>query len=67
MFFIDENENIVLIDYKTDYIPENNENYLIQKYKKQLKLYSRAIENALKKPVNSIYIYSTFLNKEIQI
>lgn len=67
LYFIDENDNLVLVDYKTDYVPEKNENYLIEEYKEQLKLYARAIKESLNREVNEIYIYSTNLDKEIKI
>ncbi|MBQ6991896.1 MAG: helicase-exonuclease AddAB subunit AddA [Clostridia bacterium] len=65
LYYVLENEDIVLVDYKTDYVPNNDENYLIDKYKKQLLLYKTAIENSLKRKVKRVYIYSTYLNKEI--
>ena len=67
LYFIDENDKLILVDYKTDYVPENREEYLVEKYRKQLDLYKLAIEEALEKEVNEIYIYSTYLNKEIEI
>lgn len=67
LYFIDENDNIILVDYKTDYVLENNEKYLIEKYKKQLQLYALALEKSLCQKVNKIYIYSVYLNKEIEI
>ena len=65
LYFIDKDDKLVLVDYKTDYVPEKNEQYLIEKYERQLKLYSRAIEEALNRKVNEIYIYSTYLDREI--
>ena len=65
LYFIDEDNNLILVDYKTDYVPEKNEQYLIEKYEEQLKLYARAIEEALGRKVNEIYIYSTYLDREI--
>ena len=67
LYFIDENDKLVLVDYKTDYVENNEESSLIQKYKKQLELYKRCLESALDKKVDEIYIYSTYLNKEIKI
>ena len=67
LYFIDENDKLILVDYKTDYVPEKNEEYLVEKYKGQLELYSKAIEEALNKKVDKIYIYSTYLEKEIKI
>lgn len=67
LYFIDEKNNLILVDYKTDYVPDNNDNYLAEKYKEQLKLYARAMEEALNRKVDEIYIYSTYLEKEIKI
>ena len=67
LYFVDDNDNIVLVDYKTDYVPDGKEEYLIEKYKKQLEIYARAIKEATNKEVNEIYIYSTYLGKEIKI
>ena len=40
---------------------------LIKKYYNQLKIYKEALEDALNKTVKEIYIYSIYLNKEIQV
>ena len=65
LFYINSQDELILVDYKTDYITSKEE--LIQKYKKQLELYKRALEEALDKKVSKIYIYSTYLDKEIAI
>lgn len=63
LYYIDKYDNIILVDYKTDYV--QNENELIEKYKEQLNLYKKALEGALKKQVEKVIIYSTYLQKEI--
>ena len=65
LYYINENDELILVDYKTDYVKEGKE--LIEKYSKQLELYKRALEEALNKKVSKIYIYSTCLNEEILI
>ncbi len=65
LYYINKQGNIVLVDYKTDYV--QNENELIQKYKPQLELYKKALEGALKKEVKKVIIYSTYLQKEINV
>ena len=65
LYFVDENNKIILVDYKTDYV--ETEAKLVEKYKKQLELYKKAIEKSLNKKVDETYIYSTCLNKEILI
>ena len=65
LYYIDQNDNLVLVDYKTDFVENKNEQLLIDKYRLQLELYKNALESSLKKNVNKIYIYSTFLDREI--
>ena len=65
LFFIDKDDNLILVDYKTDYV--QNENELIEKYKGQLDLYKEALEQSLDKKVDKMCIYSVYLNKLIEI
>lgn len=65
LYYVDEEGKLVLVDYKTDFTQNADE--LIQKYKEQLKLYKEALERALEKQVNNVIIYSTYLQKEINI
>ena len=50
IYYISKNDELVLVDYKTDYIreKETGKKELTQKYKSQLDLYKRALEKALK-------------------
>ena len=66
LYYIDKNDKLVLVDYKTDYITEENKNELVKRYKGQLELYKRALEESLQKRVDREYIYSTYLG-EIEI
>lgn len=66
LYYIDENDNIILVDYKTDYVKQN-EQELVDKYKKQLSIYKEALEKALSKKVFKTYIYSVYLGKSIEI
>lgn len=65
LFFIDKDDNLILVDYKTDYV--QNENELVEKYKGQLDLYKEALEQSLDKKVDRMCIYSVYLNKLIEI
>ncbi len=67
LYYINKNDEVILLDYKTDYVEKGKENELIQKYKKQLELYKQALEQALGKKVKRVYIYSVYLGKEIEI
>lgn len=65
LFAITKENNIILVDYKTDFV--TNENELIKKYSNQLKMYQTALEEAFNKKVDEVYIYSLYLDKEIKI
>lgn len=67
LYFINEIGNIVLVDYKTDYVENGKELELVEKYKNQLELYKQALEEALNTKVDKVYIYSVYLEKEIEI
>ena len=67
LYFVNENGQIVLVDYKTDYVESGKEFELIEKYKSQLDLYKQALESALGTKVYKAYIYSVYLGKEIEI
>ena len=66
LYYINEQDEIILVDYKTDYVEGSGEE-LIEKYKVQLEIYKKALEESLKKEVKHSYIYSIYLNKEIEI
>ena len=66
LYYINENDELVLVDYKTDYVEKGKEEELLNKYRKQLDLYKRALESALNRKVDEVYIYSVYLEKEIE-
>ena len=65
LYAVTENNEIILVDYKTDFVEDGN--ILIGKYSNQLKIYKQALEEALNKKVTQVYIYSMYLNKEIAV
>ena len=65
LYFIDENDKFILVDYKTDYVEDEKE--LTKKYEVQLKLYKKALENSLNLKVDKTIIYSIYLQKEILV
>lgn len=62
---IEEEDGLVLADYKTDYVKEPEE--LIEKYSKQLMLYKHTLEKIGSKPVKQALIYSFHFGREIEI
>ncbi|HOZ55122.1 MAG TPA: UvrD-helicase domain-containing protein [Clostridia bacterium] len=65
LFFINENNEYILVDYKTDNI--ENEKDLTEKYELQLEIYKRALELGLNKKIFKTFIYSVKNNKLINI
>ena len=65
LYYINKDDELILVDYKTDFVENRNEEILKEKYKTQLEIYKKALEEALNRKVNKIYIYSTYLDKEI--
>jgi ATP-dependent helicase/nuclease subunit A len=64
LYYLNQKDELILVDYKTDYVTQENE--LLEKYQEQLSLYQRALEKALKRKVDQVYIYSTYLGREIE-
>ena len=54
LYYIDKNNNLVLIDFKTDYISDelNAKEKILDKYRVQLEIYKTALEQALGRKVN---------------
>ncbi|WP_310604008.1 UvrD-helicase domain-containing protein [Anaerosporobacter sp.] len=66
--FFEEEEEIIIIDYKTDYVPkEDGEEILRSRYKVQLDYYQKAIEQITGKKVRQRILYSFTLGKEVEV
>lgn len=65
-FFI-ENGEIVLLDYKTDAIPQNSVDYLKERYETQIGLYKEALEAITGKRVKEAYLYSVSREETIRM
>ena len=61
--WLEEEDGIVLIDYKTDHVSDGE--ILVKRYKVQLDYYQRALEQMTGKRVKERIIYSLALQKEI--
>lgn len=62
--FFEEEDGIVLLDYKTDYVDDNNINEVIQRYKLQIKYYKDALEKITGKNVKESYLYLFGIDEE---
>ena len=63
LFFINNKDELVLIDYKTDYVEKGKESVIKERYKVQLELYKNALEKSFNKKVSRAQIYLAQLRK----
>lgn len=63
--FFEEDGELVLLDYKTDYIGDGEEQVLIQRYAAQMKYYREVLERLLHKRVRECLLYSVCLEKTL--
>ncbi|MPQ44130.1 helicase-exonuclease AddAB subunit AddA [Clostridium tarantellae] len=64
--FFEEEDGIVLLDYKTDYVEDGSEKELLDRYKVQIDLYSSTIEKVTGKNVKEKFLYLFYLEKSIK-
>ena len=75
LYYITKYDELVLLDYKTDFVAQkepvqmgqNEEEKLVERHKPQLMLYKDALESGLNRKVARVWIYSTGLGKEILV
>ena len=63
--YFEEDGEIIVLDYKTDRVQTEAE--LKDRYREQLRLYTKAIEQIIRKKVKEQIIYSFTLRKEIHL
>ncbi len=56
LYYIDQNDNLKLVDYKTDYVgkTEDAKEKILEKYRVQLEIYQKALEQSLSKKVSKV-------------
>lgn len=67
LFFENENGEIILLDYKTDYVTKENLEEVKARYKVQLDLYKSAIEDISRKKVAKKGLYLFGINEFVEI
>ena len=63
--YLEEEDGLLLLDYKTDVIENPSE--LINRYRAQLDYYQEALENLTGKPVKEKLLYSFYLGQEVPL
>ncbi|MCK5763993.1 MAG: PD-(D/E)XK nuclease family protein, partial [Clostridiales bacterium] len=65
--YFEEDDHIVLIDFKSDFVTEENYTKSLKKYSVQLDYYALAIESLVGKKVKEKYIHFFNINKNVKI
>lgn len=71
--FVDENDRLVLADYKTDSFSEKDiksgeaERILIERHQTQLKYYAEACKRIFGRPIDKVVIYSFALGRSVEL
>ncbi|WP_297638180.1 helicase-exonuclease AddAB subunit AddA [uncultured Clostridium sp.] len=65
--FFEEDGKIILVDYKTDFIKEDAEKEMFDKYAIQMKYYKEALEEITKIPVGNPVLFLFYNEEEIEI
>lgn len=67
IFFEKEDNTYVLIDYKTDYVKNNNIGDVVDKYRIQLEMYKKAMEGISGKKVSEVYLFLVSIGRCVRI
>ena len=65
-FFLEEDQ-VVLVDYKSDRARNGEEESLVRRYREQFRIYADALEKLLMKKVKEAWLYSLSLGKAIPV
>ncbi|PKM58092.1 MAG: helicase-exonuclease AddAB subunit AddA [Firmicutes bacterium HGW-Firmicutes-3] len=65
--FFEEEEGLVIVDYKTDHIAEGAIDELKKRYSTQMRYYKKALEQGTGKPVKAIYLYALGISETVEI
>ncbi|SHK47522.1 DNA helicase/exodeoxyribonuclease V, subunit A [Clostridium cavendishii DSM 21758] len=63
--FFEEDDGIVLLDYKTDYVELDKIEEILEKYKIQINLYTETIEKITGKKVKEKWLYLFYIDKDV--
>jgi len=64
---IESQDGLIIIDYKTDNITKSQCGQRAEYYSTQMRLYRRAVETILAKPVRAVYLYFLAAGQEIEV
>lgn len=65
--YFEEDDKLIIVDYKTDFVNEENKGDVINRYRKQLDLYSKVLTELTGKEVIEKYVYLFGIDEGISI
>ena len=65
--YFEEDDGLVILDYKTDFVDENNKKEIIHKYKKQIEIYADVLSKLTGKKVKEKYLYLFGIDKQVKV
>ena len=65
--YFEEDDGLVILDYKTDWIDNNNKKEIIHKYKKQLEIYAEVLSTLTGKKIKEKYLYLFSIDEQVKI
>lgn len=65
--YFEEEGDLVLVDYKTDYMKDVDESVLVERYASQMGYYKQALEQSTGKRVKEIQLYSVGLKRAVEV
>ncbi len=62
-----EGDGLILVDYKTDYAKDIEDDVFIRRYKTQMQYYKRALEQQTDMPVKEVWLYLVGANRAVKV
>ena len=65
--YFEEDDGLVILDYKTDFVDKNNKKEIIHKYKKQIEIYADVLSKLTGKKVKEKYLYLFGIDEQVKV
>ena len=65
--YFEEDDGLVILDYKTDFVDENNKKEIIHKYKEQIEIYADVLSKLTGKKVKEKYLYLFGIDEQVKV
>ena len=65
--YFEEDDGLVILDYKTDFVDKNNKKEIIHKYKKQIEIYADVLSKLTGKKVKEKYLYLFGIDEQAKV